>query len=431
MDRKVDETARLLRERETRSLRLLIRIALGLMVVLTVYTTVYAVGQPSRIAELGLMLVYMAVSIANCIFLLLALRRPQWVGIIGIIIALCAASATLVTGFLMFNALGANVPVSVLAKLPLAVTGLATTAFMALTLRPLYVAIAGAGAVVSLLGFYALAALDPATTVVSGSAEAYLGPAISSSRLATEVMYVSAATICMTLAVHFARRTMGEAIALQRSTDQISRYFSPDIARGILGGGDEFLRPGGKEQDVVVLFSDLAGYTKLCAGLPAGEVLAMLSEYHEAMVAEIFKAGGTLDKFMGDGIMATFGTPVPTPDAADRAVQAALGMTAALVALNEDRARRSLPPLAQRIGIHAGPAIVGNVGTSQRLEYTVIGDVVNVANRIQAKGKSTGRAAMMSAAVVSRLMQPVASEALGPVALDGQPLPIELYALTR
>ncbi|MDP1749346.1 MAG: adenylate/guanylate cyclase domain-containing protein, partial [Reyranella sp.] len=188
--------------------------------------------------------------------------------------------------------------------------------------------------------------------------------------------------------------------------------------------------PGGKEQDVVILFSDLAGYTRLCAGLPAGEVLAMLSEYQERMVAEIFKSGGTLDKFMGDGIMATFGTPLPTQDAADRAVRTAQGMMMALVTLNEDRARRGLPPLVQRIGIHAGPAIVGNVGTSQRLEYTVIGDVVNVANRIQAKCKSTGRLAMMSAAVVSRLTRPVASEALGLVALDGQPLPIELHALT-
>ncbi|NQW54548.1 MAG: adenylate/guanylate cyclase domain-containing protein [Rhodospirillales bacterium] len=156
----------------------------------------------------------------------------------------------------------------------------------------------------------------------------------------------------------------------------------------------------------------------------------MLSEYHERMVAEIFKSGGTLDKFMGDGIMATFGTPVPTHDAADRAVTTALGMMAALDALNEDRARRGLPPLVQRIGIHAGPAIVGNIGTSQRLEFTVIGDVVNIANRIQAKCKDTRQPAMMSGAVKSRLTLPVASVALGPVTLDGQPTPIELYALT-
>jgi adenylate cyclase len=105
-------------------------------------------------------------------------------------------------------------------------------------------------------------------------------------------------------------------------------------------------------------------------------------------------------------------------------------MMSALAMLNEDRAGRQLPPLVQRIGIHAGLAIVGNVGTSQRLEFTVIGNVVNVANRIQAGCKGTRRSAMMSLAVLSRLTRPVPSEALGLIALDGQPGPIELHALT-
>ena len=186
---------------------------------------------------------------------------------------------------------------------------------------------------------------------------------------------------------------------------------------------------GGREQDVVVLFSDIAGYTRLCAGLSPSQALSLLSEYQEYMVTEIFSAGGTLDKFIGDGIMATFGTPVAVPDAADRAVQAARGMTAALERLNAVRVARGEPPLAQRIGIHAGPAVVGNVGTRQRLEFSVIGDAVNVANRIETACKKTGRAVMMSAAVVSRLQAAADIERLGEIALDGQPRPIELYAL--
>ncbi|MDP2377655.1 adenylate/guanylate cyclase domain-containing protein [Reyranella sp.] len=403
---------------------------LGGFVAMTVHLLIQVGGGPFDTLGLAIVFGYLAFSIGIGGGLLLALRRPQWVEAVGIAVAFFAATFTSVIALVMWRGFAAEAPVSLLTKLPLAAAGIASMAAVALTLRPLYVAIAGTGVALTLLGFYGLAALDPATTFATNSAQPYVGPAVSTTRLIVELVFVSSATICMTLAVHFARQTMGEAIALQRSTDQISRYFSPDIARGILGGGDAFLRPGGKEQDVVVLFSDLAGYTRLCAGLPAGEVLATLSEYHERMVAEIFKSGGTLDKFMGDGIMATFGTPLPTRDAADRAVRTAQGMMTALATLNEDRARRELPPLAQRIGIHAGPAIVGNVGTSQRLEYTVIGDVVNVANRIQAKGKSTGRPAMMSAAVLSRLTRPVATEALGLVALDGQPLPIELHALT-
>ncbi|MDP3161907.1 MAG: adenylate/guanylate cyclase domain-containing protein [Reyranella sp.] len=430
MDRSVDETARLLREREARSLRLLLYILICGFSAVMVHVLIQLAEDPAVTFRASLIVGYLAFSIVVGVGLLFALRQPRWVGVVGMVVALAASTFTAVLGLVILRSLPAETPVSLLTKLPLASAGLGAMASVALTLRPLYVAMVGGGLALTLLGFYGLAVLDPATTFASNSAAPYVGPAVSTTRLVMELIFVGSATVCMTFAVRFARQTMAEAIALQRSTDQLSRYFSPDIARGITGGGDAFLRPGGKEQDVAVLFSDLSGYTRLCAGLPAGEVLTMLSEYHERMVAEIFRSGGTLDKFMGDGIMATFGTPLPTRDAADRAVRTAQGMMAALATLNGDRARRGLPPLVQRIGIHAGPAIVGNIGTSQRLEYTAIGDTVNIANRIQAKGKSTGRPAMMSAAVVSRLTQPVASESLGLVALDGQPLPIELHALT-
>jgi adenylate cyclase len=430
MDRRVDETAGLLREREARSLRLFLYILIGGFSAVLVLILVQVVTPAGSVVATPVILGYPIFSIVVGIVLLFALRRPRWVGVVGIVVALFASTFTAVLGLVILRSLPAGTPVAILTKLPLAAAGLGAMASVALTLRPLYVAMVGSGVALTLLGFYGLAALDPATMFVSNSAAPYVGPAVSTTRLIMELIFVGTATICTTFAVRFARQTIGQAIALQRSTDQLSRYFSPEVARGISDGGEAFLRPGGREQDVVVLFSDLAGYTRLCAGLSADQVLAMLAEYHERMVAEIFEAGGTLDKFMGDGIMATFGTPLPAADAADRAVRAAQGMMAALDSLNENRARRGLPPLAQRIGIHAGRAIVGNVGTSQRLEFTVIGDVANVASRIQTKCKATGAAAMMSAAVASRLTRPVASWALGLLPLDGQPAPVELHALT-
>jgi adenylate cyclase len=420
--------AALLREREARSLTTLVAIALAGFVAVTIYLVVLAHGAARESVRPGGVAIYFGACIVLCMVQLILLHRRKWVEGVGVTTALLAATFPAIASLVIWRALVPPAPVALLVKLPVAAVGLSVLATMTLTLRPLYVVIVGIGVGLTLVIFLLIATLDPATVIATGSTEPYIGPSISRSRVVFELVFVASATAGCAFAAQIARRTVGEAAALQRSTDQLSRYFSPDIAAGIRDGGDAFLQ-GGREQDVVVLFSDITGYTRLCAGLTPSQALSLLSEYQECMVAEIFEAGGTLDKFIGDGIMATFGTPVAAPDAADRAVQAARGMTAALERLNAVRAARREPPLAQRIGIHAGPAVVGNVGTSQRLEFSVIGDAVNVASRIEAACKKTGRPVMMSAAVVSRLSSAAGLESLGEIALDGQPRPIELYAM--
>jgi adenylate cyclase len=424
-----DPTARLLLEREARSLTLLVTVVLVGFVVLAAQFVVAAPIVTRERIHAPVIIAYFASSILLSLALLALLWRRQWVRAVGIVVALFAATFAAVSGVVIWRSLAIDVPVAILAKLPIASVGLAVIASMALTLRPLHVVIAGTGVAATLLGFFAVASGDPRTTMATYSIEPYLGPSISRTRLLFELVFVATATVAGAFATQIARNTVRQAAELQRSTDQLSRYFSPDIAAGIRDGGDAFLEPGGHEQDVVVLFSDIAGFTRTCADLTPAQSVALLSEYQEHMVAEIFEAGGTLDKFIGDGIMATFGTPVAAPDAADRAVRAAQGMMAALVRLNARRTARGEPPLAHRIGIHAGPAVVGSMGTSQRREFSVIGDTVNVANRIETACKKTGRPVMISAAVLRQLRQPVRTEALGPVNLDGQPQPIELYAL--
>lgn len=422
-------TAELLREREVRSLTLLFVIGLVCFVALAAYMTIQYFIMPQAYIDAPRAAAYFAATIGIQTLLLASLRRRSWVEAVGVLAAVGCGTFAAIVGYMMWRIYASSAPAALLTKIPVAAAGITMIALMTLTLRPLHVVIVGVGVAATLVGFYGLAASDPATTFVSNSAEPYLGPAVSKTRLFVELLCVTGATAGAAIAVFFARRTVGEAMVLQRTTDQLSRYFSPEIATSIRTGGDAFLRPGGREQEVVVLFSDLAGFTRTCAGLSAAEALAMLSEYQECMVAEIFRAGGTLDKFIGDGIMATFGTPAPAADSADRAVQAARGMIGALAKLNKQRVARGQPPLTQRIGIHAGPAIVGNVGTHQRLEFTVIGDTVNVASRIEKACKKTGKAAMISAATVARLSQPVAVELFGPVVLDGQAHAIDLYML--
>jgi adenylate cyclase len=424
-----DEIAKLLREREARSLMLLLGVTLAGFSILAVYFTVRVVAEPQAEFPVRAMTLYFGGSILFGAVLLLLLQQPRWILAVGVATALSGATFPATVSLIMWRAFAPEAPAALLTKVPIATAGIAMIAIMTLTLRPLHVVIAGSGVAVTLLAYFGLAAQDPATVFAAHSALPYMGPAVSPSRLFMELVLVAVATAGAASATFFARRTIREAVTLQRATEQLSRYFSPDIASRIRDGGEAFLRPGGREQEVVVLFSDLAGFTRTCAGLPASEALAILSEYHERMVAEIFRAGGTLDKFIGDGIMATFGTPQPADDAADRALGAARGMIAAVAELNRERAARGQAPLVQRIGIHAGAAMVGNVGTRQRLEFTVIGDTVNVAKRIETACKSIGRTALLSAAVVQQLTDTAALEPIGPVGLDGQPQPIELYAL--
>ena len=145
------------------------------------------------------------------------------------------------------------------------------------------------------------------------------------------------------------------------------------------------------------------------------------------MVEVIFANNGTLDKFTGDGIMATFGTPDPDPNAASEAVESALGMQQALNMLNRERGMDGAPPIRHRIGIHAGPAIVGNVGTSHRLEFTVIGNTVNVASRIEEACRNLGEDILATEAVQALVPDEFAWIDRGVVTVDGQPEQIRVF----
>jgi len=165
--------------------------------------------------------------------------------------------------------------------------------------------------------------------------------------------------------------------------DTISRYVSPEMCEEILKN-PSLLQLGGRRQEVTVLFADIKGFTAMSETMKPEEVVEVLNLYFTNMVDLVFHHQGTLDKYVGDALMAVFGVPVPLPDAATRAVKCALAMQRRL---KEMQAQGRTPIRGIRIGINTGDTIVGNIGSDQRMDFTVIGDAVNVAARLQELAK--------------------------------------------
>ncbi len=163
--------------------------------------------------------------------------------------------------------------------------------------------------------------------------------------------------------------------------ENFERYFTPQLAARI-AGSTETMSLGGHRQPVVVLFSDIRGFTSIAESLPPVEMATQLNEYFGAMVECVFAHEGALDKFIGDALMAYWGAPEPHVDDAVRAVRAAQDMRAAVARLNARWRAEGRPELHAGIAVHSGEAFVGNIGSPQRLEFTLIGDTVNVTNKL-------------------------------------------------
>ncbi|MFI5208665.1 MAG: adenylate/guanylate cyclase domain-containing protein [Gemmatimonadales bacterium] len=210
--------------------------------------------------------------------------------------------------------------------------------------------------------------------------------------------------------------------ALTRANFQ--RYFSPDLAKQIQDHGEE-VKLGGAKRDVVILFSDIRGFTSMSEKMDPDDVAHLMREYFTEMVEIIFRNGGTLDKFIGDAIMALWGAPFGTPDDADKAITAAIEMQRKLVELNQHWAQTGKPPVQIGVGINFGTVFAGNIGSEQRLEYTVLGDAVNTASRLcsaAAKGEI-----VISDILYRRLKSPPKTESREPIKVKNKAQPVPIY----
>lgn len=205
----------------------------------------------------------------------------------------------------------------------------------------------------------------------------------------------------------------------QRLARSFSGSVSPAVLKQILDGGIDAGK-GGAKVPVCVLISDIRGFTTLSEHLPAEQVVALLNRYFARMTVIVHCHGGTVDKFIGDGMMAFFGAPNPLASPERAAFDASCEMLVQLDALNAELAAEGKPALAIGIGLHAGPAVIGHIGSADRHEYTAIGDTVNIAARLEGLSKGLAHPLVCSAEVAAKLGYPAELTALGEQALKGR-----------
>lgn len=202
------------------------------------------------------------------------------------------------------------------------------------------------------------------------------------------------------------------------------RYVSKELAQEILQNKEQ-LQLGGEEKEVTILFSDLRGFTSMSEKLTPAEVVSLLNIYFTRMIEVITSHQGMVDKFIGDAIMSLFGAPIRREDDPLQAVRCGLEMQRQMHFLNEDRRNKGLPPLIMGIGINTGPVVAGNIGSIHRMEYTVIGDTVNVASRLE--GASRSGDVLITEATYVKIKESVRVTPLEPMVFKGKSSQINIY----
>ena len=269
-----------------------------------------------------------------------------------------------------------------------------------------------------------------------------------------EALVAVLAAVIATFAVAQSRRLVFDNVRAERARENLARYFSPEVAAEL--ASDEHDLGAARRQDAAVLFADIVGFTRLSESLGPEGTIALLREWHGRLGDIVFRHGGTLDKYIGDGLMATFGTPHARPDDASRALAAALDMAAEArrragsgpggeagagapadldggAPPGSDASRRPEEAVPVRIGIglHFGPVVLGDIGNERRLEFAVLGDTVNVASRLEGLTRELDADLAASGDLVARVREEGGPAerlvSIGERSLRGRAEPVEVF----
>ncbi len=236
-----------------------------------------------------------------------------------------------------------------------------------------------------------------------------------------------------TLVANYAAITSYRMIFEEQEKRRIRKSFSQYLSPGVIGliekDPQKYIRPGGEMKDLTVMFSDIRGFTTISEGLTPDELVRLLNEYLGTMTDVLFATNGTLDKYIGDAIMAFWGSPYPQEDHAFRGCTCALQMVRALAKLNDKWRGEGRPPIAIGVGLNTGPVNVGNMGSDKRLAWTVMGDNVNLASRLEGITKQYQTQIVISEATYIQIAQQFVCRELDKIKVKGKNQPVNIYEL--
>jgi len=226
----------------------------------------------------------------------------------------------------------------------------------------------------------------------------------------------------------FAVLALTEGKEKQRFKNMMSQYLSPAVLNTVVDNHEEFAKAGiGSKERITVLFSDIRGFTNMSETLPPEKVVDILNHYFSDMTEAIFAEQGTIDKFIGDAIMAYWGAPVKMERHAFHAIRAAMQMEKRLVNVNQWLTNQSYPTLAIGVGIHTGHAILGNIGSDTKLDYTIIGDTVNLASRMEGLTKQYQTCVLITETTQQDVKDEIVCRLIDLVRVKGKKQPVRIY----
>ncbi|MDB4349215.1 adenylate/guanylate cyclase domain-containing protein [bacterium] len=293
--------------------------------------------------------------------------------------------------------------------------------------------------------------------------DAILGPAIGQAKTTTiiAILIITASVTCTQVVGRSISRSLDRlakaADAVQKLDleidfpnqsifDEVNR--TEKAFRSMIGGLEVFAKyvPSGlvkrlmelqatgstikaEEREVTILFTDIIGYTSISDGMDPSELAVLLNEYFELLVSIVSRHGGTVDKFIGDALMVFWNAPDHQEDHADRAIQCALNIKAAIASYNKNRLKSNKKPLETRIGVHTGTVLAGEIGSSERMNYTIVGDSVNTAARLEALGKTVGQTLCISSSTKQQAAQNYSWLEIDRIVLRGRSSPTIVYTV--